>query len=220
MIRNVPYLQNIHDNCLSEIMYQLNKSQAGNFCVTELHKLFDWAESSNKGMILFIDEADAFLRKGRGDQHAMSENMRNALSAFLFRTGTETDKFMIVLATNIPGKHCCSFIEKNKPYQRTFYVSERGKKSIIFQKIFGFQDTSFCGNFFQENKSLKNYLFPQEKQRNVAGKINLKNRIFLFFKKKLFLNSLWSTLSSFLQKTNIFVLKVSILIHGMNKCIN
>jgi len=70
--------------------------------VTELHKLFDWAESSNKGMILFIDEADAFLRKGRGDQHAMSENMRNALSAFLFRTGTETDKFMIVLATNIP----------------------------------------------------------------------------------------------------------------------
>jgi len=70
--------------------------------VTELHKLFDWAESSNKGMILFIDEADAFLRKGRGDQHAMSENMRNALSAFLFRTGTETNKFMIVLATNIP----------------------------------------------------------------------------------------------------------------------
>jgi len=70
--------------------------------VTELHKLFDWAESSNRGMILFIDEADAFLRKGRGDQHSMSENMRNALSAFLFRTGTETNKFMIVLATNVP----------------------------------------------------------------------------------------------------------------------
>merc|ERR1719499_608960 len=54
--------------------------------VTELHKLFDWAESTKKGMILFIDEADAFLRKGRADQATMSENMRNALSAFLFRT--------------------------------------------------------------------------------------------------------------------------------------
>jgi len=70
--------------------------------VTELHKLFDWAEASDKGMILFIDEADAFLRKGRGEQAAMSENMRNALSAFLYRTGTETDKFMVVLATNVP----------------------------------------------------------------------------------------------------------------------
>merc|ERR1719361_2650938 len=52
-------------------------------------------------MILFIDEADAFLRTGRAD-NTMSENMRNALSAFLFRTGTETNKFQIVLATNVP----------------------------------------------------------------------------------------------------------------------
>merc|ERR1719336_2848788 len=70
--------------------------------VTELHKLFDWAESTKKGMILFIDEADAFLREGRADQASMSENMRNALSAFLFRTGTETSQFQIVLATNVP----------------------------------------------------------------------------------------------------------------------
>jgi len=32
----------------------------------------------------------------------MSENMRNALSAFLYRTGTETKDFMIVLASNVP----------------------------------------------------------------------------------------------------------------------
>jgi len=31
--------------------------------VYELHKLFDWANKTPKGMILFIDEADAFLRK-------------------------------------------------------------------------------------------------------------------------------------------------------------
>jgi len=75
----------------------------GSTAVTELHKVFDWAERSRKGTILFIDEADAFLRKGRGDKNSMSEDMRNALSAFLYRTGTETTKFMVVLATNLPG---------------------------------------------------------------------------------------------------------------------
>jgi len=38
----------------------------GASAVTELHKVFDWAEGSKKGMILFIDEADAFLRSRRG----------------------------------------------------------------------------------------------------------------------------------------------------------
>ena len=76
-------------------------SQLGGSAVTELHKVFDWSEASRNGTILFIDEADAFLRRGReGD--SMSEHMRNALSAFLYRTGTETKDFMIVLATNVP----------------------------------------------------------------------------------------------------------------------
>ena len=75
--------------------------QLGDSAVTELHKTFDWAETSKKGTILFIDEADAFLRKGR-ESDKMSENMRNALSAFLYRTGTETKQFMIVLASNVP----------------------------------------------------------------------------------------------------------------------
>ena len=29
--------------------------------VTQLHDTFDWAERSRKGLLLFIDEADAFL---------------------------------------------------------------------------------------------------------------------------------------------------------------
>lgn len=74
----------------------------GSNAVTELHKVFDWAERSRNGTILFIDEADAFLRMGREDKASMSEDMRNALSAFLYRTGTETTKFMVVLATNLP----------------------------------------------------------------------------------------------------------------------
>ncbi|CAE7467330.1 ndbB, partial [Symbiodinium necroappetens] len=70
--------------------------------VHELNKLFSWANSSRRGLILFIDEADAFLRTGRGsDTGSMSEEARNVLSAFLHHTGTESDKFVVVLATNI-----------------------------------------------------------------------------------------------------------------------
>jgi ATPase family AAA domain-containing protein 3A/B len=49
--------------------------------VTEIHNLFRWAESSQKGLILFIDEAEAFL-KTRNDPD-MSEHARNALNALL-----------------------------------------------------------------------------------------------------------------------------------------
>lgn len=74
----------------------------GKDAVTELNKLFAWAQSSRKGLILFIDEADAFLRTGRGSEAgSMSEEARNVLSAFLHHTGTESDKFVVVLATNI-----------------------------------------------------------------------------------------------------------------------
>ena len=31
--------------------------------VTAMHKLFDWATSNRRGLLLFVDEADAFLRK-------------------------------------------------------------------------------------------------------------------------------------------------------------
>lgn len=75
-------------------------SQLGDAAVTELHQLFDWAEHSPRGAILFFDEADSFLRSGR--EGNMSEQGRHVVSAFLQRTGTETNKFMIVLASNLP----------------------------------------------------------------------------------------------------------------------
>ena len=68
--------------------------------MTEIHKIFDWAETSNKGVLLFVDEADAFLQKR--SKGAMSEDVRNALNAFLYRTGEASDKFMIVFASNQP----------------------------------------------------------------------------------------------------------------------
>ncbi|KAH9261829.1 hypothetical protein BASA81_000485 [Batrachochytrium salamandrivorans] len=74
----------------------------GRDAVQQIHSLFDWAEKSPKGLVIFVDEADAFLRK-RNDEH-MSEDARNALNAFLYRTGTETKHFMLVFASNLPDQ--------------------------------------------------------------------------------------------------------------------
>eukprot|EP00622_Pseudochattonella_farcimen_P003137 FR738244.1.p1 GENE.FR738244.1~~FR738244.1.p1 ORF type:complete len:299 (+),score=45.02 FR738244.1:2-898(+) len=72
----------------------------GRDAVTEMHRVFDWADTSRKGVLLFIDESDAFLRR-RATEH-ISEDMRNALNAFLYRTGESSHKFMVVYASNQP----------------------------------------------------------------------------------------------------------------------
>lgn len=72
----------------------------GGGAVTQLHSVFDWAERSRKGLLLFIDEADAFLGR-RSD--FMSEGLRGALNAMLFRTGDQSKDFLVVLATNRPA---------------------------------------------------------------------------------------------------------------------
>ncbi|CAN0887111.1 ATPase family AAA domain-containing protein 3-B [Linum grandiflorum] len=69
--------------------------------VTKIHQLFDWAKKSQKGLLLFIDEADAFLSE-RNSTH-MSEAQRSALNALLFRTGDQSRDIVLVLATNRPG---------------------------------------------------------------------------------------------------------------------
>lgn len=83
------------------VMSGADISPLGPAAIHELHSLFNWANKTGNGIILFIDEADAFLRKRRGDQ-PLSENLRNAINAFLYRTGSQSDKFMLILATNTP----------------------------------------------------------------------------------------------------------------------
>ncbi|KAM5141064.1 ATPase family AAA domain-containing protein 3A [Mantella aurantiaca] len=68
--------------------------------VTAMHKVFDWANTSNRGLLLFVDEADAFLRKRATEK--ISEDLRATLNAFLYRTGEQSNKFMLVLASNQP----------------------------------------------------------------------------------------------------------------------
>jgi ATPase family AAA domain-containing protein 3A/B len=68
--------------------------------VTAMHRVFEWAGTSRRGVLLFVDEADAFLRKR--SQEVISEDLRATLNAFLYRTGEQSNKFMLVLASNQP----------------------------------------------------------------------------------------------------------------------
>ena len=66
--------------------------------VTALHALFRWARSSASGVLLFVDEAEAFLATRA--RTTLTEDMRNTLNAFLYQTGSPTLSFVLVLATN------------------------------------------------------------------------------------------------------------------------
>ncbi|PNJ04463.1 VWA1 isoform 1, partial [Pongo abelii] len=57
--------------------------------MTTMHKLFDWANTSRRGLLLFVDEADAFLRKRATEK--ISEDLRATLNAFLYRTGQHSN---------------------------------------------------------------------------------------------------------------------------------
>ncbi|EPS59773.1 hypothetical protein M569_15031 [Genlisea aurea] len=73
----------------------------GSQAVTKIHQLFDWAKKSKRGLLLFIDEADAFLCER--NKTYMSEAQRSALNALLFRTGDQSKDIVLALATNRPG---------------------------------------------------------------------------------------------------------------------
>jgi len=56
----------------------------GRDAVTEMHKMFEWSNATSGGVLLFVDEADAFLRRRATEM--LSEDLRNSLNAFLYRT--------------------------------------------------------------------------------------------------------------------------------------
>lgn len=82
----------------------------GEDAVNQLHNLFKWASRSSRGLLVFIDEAEAFLssrgsasgQSRGGGAVSASEHTRHALNALLYQTGTQSKKFMLVLATNRP----------------------------------------------------------------------------------------------------------------------
>ncbi|VDD85632.1 unnamed protein product [Enterobius vermicularis] len=94
--------------------------------VSAMHKVFDWAESSRKGLVLFIDEADAFLRKRATEQ--IGEDMRATLNAFLYRTGEQSRKFMLVVASNQPEQF--DWAVNDRPLERERILLQYFKQFI------------------------------------------------------------------------------------------
>lgn len=86
-------------------VHQFNEQDS----VTELNKLFNWAESSPKGVVLFFDEVDALAARREGN---VSEQTRKIQNTFYARTGTETNRFMILGATNVPRLLDQAFISR------------------------------------------------------------------------------------------------------------
>eukprot|EP00931_Biecheleriopsis_adriatica_P066580 TRINITY_DN40902_c0_g1_i1.p1 TRINITY_DN40902_c0_g1~~TRINITY_DN40902_c0_g1_i1.p1 ORF type:complete len:811 (-),score=226.07 TRINITY_DN40902_c0_g1_i1:197-2629(-) len=103
--------------------------------VTELHKLFRWVHRSKRGVLLFIDEADAFLasRKNAG----MSESLRNALTTMLYHTGTPSSQFMLVIATNRPHDLDSAILDRldeSVEFGLPDYEARKGMVQLYYEK--------------------------------------------------------------------------------------
>lgn len=71
----------------------------GRNAVPHIHKIFDWSETSRRGQLLFIDEAEGFLPNRKS---GVSEDSRLLVDTFLNRTGRQSNKYMFILSTNLP----------------------------------------------------------------------------------------------------------------------
>ena len=99
--------------------------------VSAIHKLFDWSQTNRRGLLLFVDEADAFLRKRANDQ--ISEDLRASLNAFLYRTGEQSNKFMLVLASNKPEQFDYAINDRlDEIVNFTLPSTEERKRMIYF----------------------------------------------------------------------------------------
>lgn len=105
----------------------------GRDAVTEIHKLFEWAKTSRKGLLLFVDEADAFLQSRETTK--ISEDQRNALNAFLYRTGTESDQFMMVYASNQPSQFDEAVLDRIDEMVEFQLPGENERRKMIGQYI-------------------------------------------------------------------------------------
>lgn len=66
--------------------------------IAAIDELFDWANNSKRGLLIFIDEADSLLP----DRSTMDPNSDNykIINHFLNYLGTKSSKFMVVMSTN------------------------------------------------------------------------------------------------------------------------
>ena len=174
----------------------------GNKSINELNKVFNWIKNSRKKILVFIDESDAFLRS-RNDKINLSENLRNTINTFLYRTGNQSNKFFFVLGTNSP------YLIDNAVQDRIDEIihfnlpkfKER-KDILIYNAKKNFDEKSFC--LFEKNINL-----ITEKTEGFSGRELVKFVVSLFYQystsKKGFLDLeiLYNALNTFIEQKKI-----------------
>ena len=96
---------------------------------TEIHNILNWARRSPKGLLLFVDEAEAALcDRGRPD---LSEEAISALNAFLFHTSDPSYTFMLVLATNRPGDLDAAVLDRVDESVEVPLPDEAGRAKLL-----------------------------------------------------------------------------------------
>ena len=68
--------------------------------IQKMKELFIWARKGSRGTLLFIDECDSVFI----DRKTLGEDGIALVNAFLAETGTSSDKFMVIFASNHPQK--------------------------------------------------------------------------------------------------------------------
>jgi|SRR5579859_414793 len=119
--------------------------------IKRLKDVFSWAKNSKKGLILFIDEADAFLANPNGD---MSEELNSVLKAFLNYTGTESKDFVLILSTNHPNQLSKAVLSRVGYRQQIHFATpslETRKKMIAH-----FMNKYLCDNKLIDSSSIMN----------------------------------------------------------------
>lgn len=120
--------------------------------VTELNKMFDSIQRLRTPTILFIDEIESLARdRSKMDKAELFE----LLNAFLSRTGTESNKFMLIGATNRPELLDAAFLSRmdHKLEIGVPHVNERMK--ILQQYIQRFFSRSEITQFFSDKMTKK-----------------------------------------------------------------
>jgi ATPase family AAA domain-containing protein 3A/B len=74
----------------------------GTRAAAEVHRLMAWAQSSPRGMLLLIDEAEAIAPSRRRRSVRLGEAAVGALNALMYNTGAVGSRFMLVMATSRP----------------------------------------------------------------------------------------------------------------------
>ncbi len=100
-----------------------------------IKQVFNWAKKSKKGLLLFIDEADAFL-KDPNNGHNMTEQLYAILNSFLNLTGTESKDICIILSTNHPQNLPKAVLDRVGPGQFIYFGIPKYEERVNIVKHF------------------------------------------------------------------------------------